>query len=67
MALWPLTREFYQSHAFLFMAVSRRWRLPGFYTQNGIAALRELAILLPIVLLIGIAWRRFGVRAYRRR
>ncbi len=64
MALWPLTREFYQSHAFLFMAISRRWWLPGFYAQNGIAALRELAILLPIVLLIGIAWRRFGVRAY---
>ena len=27
MALWPLTREFYQSHAFLFMAISRRWWL----------------------------------------
>jgi hypothetical protein len=53
MALWPFTREFYQSPFFLFMAISRRWWLPGFYTRNGVAALRELVILTPIVALIG--------------
>jgi hypothetical protein len=36
------------------MAISRRWWLPGFYVQNGLAALRELAILGPTVAVIGI-------------
>jgi inner membrane protein len=54
MALWPFTREFYQSPYFVFMAISRRWWLPGFYVQNGLAALRELAILGPTVAVIGI-------------
>jgi inner membrane protein len=54
MALWPFTREFYQSPCFVFMAISRRWWLPGFYVQNGLAALRELAILGPTVAVIGI-------------
>jgi hypothetical protein len=53
MALWPFTHEFYQSPFFLFMAVSRRWWLPGFYRRNVVAALRELIILTPIVSLIG--------------
>ena len=61
MALWPFTREFYQSPFFLFIAISRRWWLPGFYTQNGEAALRELVILTPIVALIGaVRARRAG-------
>jgi membrane-bound metal-dependent hydrolase YbcI (DUF457 family) len=50
MALWPLTREFYQSPFHVFMAISRRWWLPGFYLQNGLAVLWELAILVPIVI-----------------
>jgi membrane-bound metal-dependent hydrolase YbcI (DUF457 family) len=53
MALWPFTHEFYQSPFFVFMAISRRWWLPGFYTQNGLAAVRELVILTPIVALVG--------------
>ena len=54
MALWPFTREFYQSPFFLFLAISRRWWLTGFYIQNGAAALRELAILLPIAATVGL-------------
>lgn len=54
MALWPVTREFYQSSFFVFMAISRRWWLPGFYLQNGLAVLRELAILAPVVTILGI-------------
>jgi inner membrane protein len=54
MALWPFTREFYQSRLFLFMAISRRWWLPGFASQNGLAVLRELVILTPIVAVIGV-------------
>jgi inner membrane protein len=54
MALWPFTREFYQSRLLLFMAISRRWWLPGFYWQNGRAVLRELVILTPLVAVIGV-------------
>jgi membrane-bound metal-dependent hydrolase YbcI (DUF457 family) len=54
MALWPFTREFYQSPFVVFLAVSRRWWLAGFYVQNGAAALREVAILLPIAGAIGL-------------
>jgi inner membrane protein len=60
MALWPFTHEFYQSPFFVFMAISRRWWLPGFYTQNGLAAVRELVILTPIVALIGALRARFA-------
>jgi inner membrane protein len=63
MALWPFTREFYQSPVFLFMAISRRWWLPGFYTQNALAAVRELVILTPIVALIGTVRTRSIRRA----
>jgi inner membrane protein len=60
MALWPFTREFYQSPFFLFMAISRRWWLFGFYRRNVVAALRELVILTPIVALIGAVRARPG-------
>jgi membrane-bound metal-dependent hydrolase YbcI (DUF457 family) len=66
MALWPFTRDFYQSPVFLFMAISRRWWLPGFYRQNGVAVLRELATLVPIVLMIGLRRFRASPRASRR-
>jgi inner membrane protein len=56
MALWPFTREFYQSPFFVFMAITRRWWLPQFYTWNLVAAFREIAILAPIAALVG-AWR----------
>jgi hypothetical protein len=36
------------------MAISRRWWLPAFYRQNGLAVVRELAILVPIDLMIGL-------------
>lgn len=53
MALWPFTGEFYQSPFFVFMAITRRWWLPQFYTWNLVAALREVAILGPIAF---VAW-----------
>jgi LexA-binding, inner membrane-associated putative hydrolase len=58
MALWPFTREFYQSPFFVFMAITRRWWLPQFYTWNLVAALREVAILGPIALVVGALRRR---------
>jgi membrane-bound metal-dependent hydrolase YbcI (DUF457 family) len=58
MALWPLSREYYQSDLHLFTAISRRYWLPGFWWHNTIAVLRELLVLLPVLLLVG--WWRFG-------
>ena len=54
MALWPFTREFYQSPVGAFNAISRRYWLPDFYTYNTIAVLRELIILGPLAWL---TWR----------
>jgi len=47
MALWPFTREFYQSPSPVFMAISRRYWLPEFYAYNARAVLREILILGP--------------------
>ena len=49
MALWPLSRDYYESPAHVFMAISRRYWLPEFWTSNLLALARELIILVPIV------------------
>ncbi len=59
MALWPITSDFYQTNLRWFMAISRRYWLPGFWRHNLIAVGRELVILGPIVLLV------FWLRARR--
>jgi inner membrane protein len=46
-ALWPFTREFYQSPVPVFMAISRRYWLPEFYAYNARAVFREILILGP--------------------
>ena len=57
MALWPFSREYYESSLHLFMAVSRRIRQPDrFWVQNLTALARELMILVPPLLVIG--WLR---------
>lgn len=45
MALWPFSREYFESSAHLFMAVSRRYWLDEFWTYNAIVLARELLIL----------------------
>ena len=57
MALWPLTSAFYQSDLHWFMAISRRYWLPSFWSMNLMAALREIAILVPCLALVWW-WRR---------
>jgi inner membrane protein len=52
MALWPFTREFYQSPWPVFMAISRRYWLPEFYAYNAVAVLREIAILGPLAVFV---------------
>lgn len=50
MALWPFTREHYQSSIYLFEAISRRYWLPEqFIWGNLKAAVREVLILGPIM------------------
>lgn len=45
MALWPFSREYYESNAHVFMAVSRRYWLDEFWTYNFRVLARELLIL----------------------
>ena len=54
MALWPLSREYYESPHQIFMAVSRRYWLPEFWTYNFRVLLRELLILVPAVLIAAV-------------
>jgi hypothetical protein len=56
MALWPLSSEFYFANAFIFEAISRRYRRPDFVMHNVLAVAREIAILLPIA--AGLWWLR---------
>jgi membrane-bound metal-dependent hydrolase YbcI (DUF457 family) len=53
MALWPLTRQHYESDLHLFMAISRRYHQGWmFVRQNALAFLREIAILVPVLWLV---------------
>ena len=45
-------------HLHVFMAISRRYWLPGFWASNARALARELAILLPLAALVFFARRR---------
>lgn len=59
MALWPFSSDFYFAEAYVFATISRRYWLPGFVAHNVWAVLREIAILVPVaVLLYGIRFRR---------
>lgn len=58
MALWPFSRDYYESHLHVFMAISRRYWLTGFWASNARALARELAILLPLAALAFFARRR---------
>jgi inner membrane protein len=62
MALWPVSREYFESDLHLFMAISRHYRTEGFLRQNVLAVTREIAILVPIVAVV--LWIR--VRGNRR-
>lgn len=54
MALWPWSWAFYQSELHLFHGISRRYWLPSFWATNLVAALREVLILGPLALVIGL-------------
>jgi inner membrane protein len=58
MALWPFSRDYYESSWHVFMAISRRYGLPEFWTFNLSALVRELLILVPIALVVLTVRRR---------
>ena len=58
MALWPIGRDYYESPLHVFMAISRRYWLPEFWTYNLRALVRELAILLPLAAVVFFTRRR---------
>lgn len=60
MALWPFTNEFYFAHAYVFEAISRRYREPGFWEQNLWAVAKEVLMLAPPAL--ALWWFRFRSR-----
>jgi inner membrane protein len=60
MALWPFSRDYYESRLHVFMAISRRYWLPEFWTYNLRALVRELVILLPLVAAVVLLRRRAG-------
>ena len=60
MALWPFSREYYESGLHVFQAISRRYWLQEFWTFNLRALLREMLILGPIV---AFAWYTRGRRS----
>jgi membrane-bound metal-dependent hydrolase YbcI (DUF457 family) len=67
MALWPMTRAYYESALHLFPAISRRYWLAEFWTYNVKALAIELAILGPIAALVIYASAGRPFPAYRRR
>jgi len=58
MALWPFTKRYFHSGLDVFSSIYRNWRAPGIITHNAAAIARELAILLPMVLLVWLVRRR---------
>jgi len=64
MALWPFSREHYQSSFYLFDAISRRYWLPEQFVWGNLrAAMRELLILGPIAALSHwVTYRRHARR-----
>jgi hypothetical protein len=54
MALWPVSREYFESSLHVFGAISRRYWLPGFWWHNLRAVSWELILLGPIAFVV---WR----------
>ena len=52
MALWPFSRQYLESPWHVFMAISRRYWLPEFWTVNLLALGRELLILIPLGMIV---------------
>jgi membrane-bound metal-dependent hydrolase YbcI (DUF457 family) len=58
MAWWPFSSAYFHSGVTIFDSIYRRWWLPGFFEHNVQAALKELVLVGPIVLLVMWITRR---------
>ena len=59
MALWPVSRQYFESSVHLFPAVSRRYWLPeAFWLPNLHSVLWELIILAPVTIVVRLLRRR---------
>ena len=58
MALWPFSREFYQSNVQIFHAISRRYWQPDFVMHNVRAVAWEVILLGPLAAIVGFVRRR---------
>ena len=59
MALWPFDRGYYESDLHVFGAISRRYYQGWtFVRQNGVAVVREVAILIPALIVVVVLRRR---------
>ena len=58
MALWPFSHQYFESPWHVFMAISRRYWLPEFWTVNLLALGRELLIFVPLAAMVILLRRR---------
>jgi len=58
MAFWPVSSDYFNTGLNLFAAISRRAWLVGFFKKNGLAVVREILILAPMVWLVWLTRRR---------
>ena len=58
MALWPIGRDYFKASIEIFPPVSRRFGDARFWTHNVTAAIVELLILGPVLILVLRSWRR---------
>ena len=63
MALWPMSKDYFFAHAYIFEAISRRYWLPNFIPHNLYAVVKEIVMLGPIAF-IAFRWR--ARRRFRR-
>jgi hypothetical protein len=52
MLLWPFSHAYFHSGLDWFLAISRRYWLPGFWTSNARSIAREVMLLAPPALLV---------------
>jgi membrane-bound metal-dependent hydrolase YbcI (DUF457 family) len=58
MLWWPFSSAHYHTGIVVFDSIYRRWWLPGFFEHNAIAAVKELVMVGPVVLVSIIKGKR---------
>ena len=58
MAFWPISSGYFNTGLNIFAAISRRAWFIGFFKKNGLAVIREVLILAPVVWLVWVTRKR---------